>query len=122
MTQDQESVQRHFPRIRNVLLVEISRFDERGFRADMAHGRTLDLSYGGLRLELNHPLPLRSVVALTLALGEGLVQVKGKVVYLQQIEGDRCAMGIQFTDLASRSRRLLDAYVEKIMAINADRG
>ncbi len=122
MTQDQESVQRHFPRIRNVLLVEISRFDERGFRADMAHGRTLDLSYGGLRLELNHPLPLRSVVALTLALGEGLVQVKGKVVYLQQIEGDRCAMGIQFTDLTSRSRRLLDAYVEKIMAINADRG
>ncbi len=112
---------RHFPRIRNVLLVEISQFDERGFRADMATGRTLDISYGGLRLELNHPLPLRSTVALTLALGEGLVQVQGKVVYLQQVEGDRCAMGIQFTDVAPRSRRMLDDYVEKIMAINADR-
>ncbi len=122
MTHGQGDSQRHFPRIRNVLLVEISQFDERGFRADMATGRTLDISYGGLRLELNHPLPLRSTVTLTLALGEGLVQVKGKVVYLEQIEGDRCAMGIQFTDLASKSRQLLDAYVEKIMAVNADRG
>ncbi len=121
MSDGQEPSQRHFPRVRNVLLVEISRFDERGFRADMAHGRTLDLSYGGLRLELNHPLPLRSVVALTLALGESLVQVRGKVVYLQQVEGNRCAMGIQFTEVAPRSRRMLDAYVEKIMAVHGDR-
>ncbi len=122
MTEGQGRSQRHFPRIRNVLLVEISRFDERGFRADMAHGRTLDLSYGGLRLELDHPLPLRSIVALTLALGENLVQIQGKVVYLQQIEGSRCAMGVQFTEVAPRSRQTLDSYVEKIMAINADRG
>ncbi len=122
MTDGQGGSQRHFPRIRNVLLVEISRFDERGFRADMAHGRTLDLSYGGLRLELDHPLPLRSIVALTLALGENLVQIQGKVVYLQQIEGSRCAMGVQFTEVAPRSRQTLDSYVEKIMAINADRG
>ncbi len=118
---DGRGSQRHFPRIRNVLLVEISRFDEQGFRADLATGRTLDLSYGGLRLELNHPLPLRSVVALTLALGESLVQVRGKVVYLQQVEGNRCAMGIQFTEVAPRSRRMLDAYVEKIMAVHGDR-
>ncbi len=106
---------RHFPRIKNILLVEIARFDEKGFRADMATGRTLDISYGGLRLELNHPLPLRSVVVLTLALGKGLAQVKGKVVYLEQIEGDRCAMGIQFTDVAPKSRRLLDEHVDQAM-------
>ena len=106
---------RHFPRIKNILLVEISRFDEKGFRADMATGRTLDISYGGLRLELSHPLPLRSVVVLTLALGAGLVQVKGKVVYLEQLDGSLCAMGIQFTDVAPRSRRLLDEHVDQAM-------
>ena len=106
---------RHFPRIQNILLVEISRFDEKGFRADMATGRTLDISYGGLRLELNHPLPLRSVVVLTLALGTGLAQVKGSVVYLEQLDDGRCAMGIQFTDVAPKSRRLLDEHVERAM-------
>jgi len=111
--------QRHFPRIKNVLLVEISSFDEKGFRADLATGRTLDISYGGLRLELFHPLPLRSIVVLTLALSKGLVQVKGKVVYLEKIDGSRCAMGIQFTNVAPKSRRLLDEHVDNAMVISA---
>ena len=106
---------RHFPRIQNILLVEIARFDEKGFRADMATGRTLDISYGGLRLELDHPLPLRSVVVLTLALGKGLAQVKGTVVYLEQLDDRRCAMGIQFTDVPFKSRRLLDEHVDQAM-------
>lgn len=114
-----EGSQRHFPRIKDILLVEISRFDEKGFRADLATGRTLDISYGGLRLELYHPLPLRSIVVLTLALGEGLVQVKGKVVYLEKLDGGRCAMGVQFTDVTPRSRRLLDEHVDRAMAISA---
>lgn len=109
--------QRDFPRVKDLHLVEISRFDERGFRADMATGRTLDISYGGLRLELYHPLPLRSVVALTLALDEDLVYVKGKVVYLEKLERERCAMGIQFTKLSRRSKKLLDEYVDKALAI-----
>ncbi len=106
---------RHFPRIKNVLLVEISNFDERGFRADLATGRTLDISYGGLRLELNHPLPLRSIVVLTLALGDGLAQVKGKVVYLEQVDDHLCAMGIQFIEVPRKSRQLLDEHVDKAM-------
>ena len=55
---------------------------------------------------------------LTLALDDNLVQVKGKVVYLEKIEDHRCAMGIQFTDVATRSRRLLDEHVDKAMAVS----
>ena len=116
-----KSNQRHFPRVRQLHLVEISRFDEAGFRADIATGRTLDLSYGGLRLELDHPLPLRSVVTLTLALEKGMVQVHGRVVYLEQLETTRCAMGIQFTKVAPRSRRMLDEFVSRAIAIAESR-
>lgn len=119
MTYGNGGSQRHFPRIKNVLLVEISRFDEKGFRADLATGRTLDISYGGLRLELYHPLPLRSIVVLTLALGEALIKVKGKVIYLEKLEDSRCAMGIQFTEVAPRSRRMLDEHVGRAMAVTA---
>ena len=104
---------RHFPRVKQLQLVEVSQFDEEGFRADLATGRTLDLSYGGLRLELDHPLPLRSVVGLTLALDKDLAHVRGRVVYLEQLDESLCAMGIQFTKVAPRSRRVLDHFVDK---------
>ncbi len=117
--QETYSRQRDFPRVRNLLLAEISRLDEQGVRADLATGRTLDISYGGLRLELPVPLPVRSEVVLTLALGERLVRIKGKTVYLQKVDGDRCAMGVQFTDVAPRARRLLDEHVDKVMVTSA---
>ncbi|MEM7517278.1 MAG: PilZ domain-containing protein, partial [Planctomycetota bacterium] len=79
-------------RVEKVQLVQISRFDEEGFRADLATGRTVNISRGGLRLELHHPLPLRSKVELDLALEDGLVQVSGTVVYLEVIDEERCFM------------------------------
>ena len=116
MRHESRENKRHFPRIRHLHLVEISRFDEEGFRADLATGRTLDLSYGGLRLELSHPLPLRSVVSMTLALDEDLAKVQGQVVYLEQLDDKRCAMGVQFTKVPPRSRRLLDEFVDRAIA------
>jgi c-di-GMP-binding flagellar brake protein YcgR len=117
--QEAHSRQRDFPRVRNLLLAEISRFDEQGVRADLATGRTLDISYGGLRLELAAPLPVPSNVVLTLAIGDRLVRIRGKTVYLQRMEDDRCAMGVQFTDVAPRARRLLDEHVDRVMVTSA---
>ncbi|MEM7350949.1 MAG: PilZ domain-containing protein [Acidobacteriota bacterium] len=106
--------ERHYPRIENLNLVQINRFDEEGFSADLATGRTLDISQGGIRLELYHPLPLRTVVSLTLALGDTLIEVQGKVVYLEEIDDERCALGMQFIDIPDASQRLLDDYVAQV--------
>lgn len=103
---------RQEPRIRKLNLVQVSRFSEEGFRADLATGRTLDISHGGIRLELNHPLPLRSVVELTLAITGKIVEVSGTVVYLEVIDQDRCAMGIQFGTLSEKARRVIDACLD----------
>lgn len=102
---------RAHPRIKKLNLVQVSRFDEEGFRADLATGRTLDISHGGVRLELYHPLPLRSVLSLTLALNNQLIEVTGTVVHLEVLDAERCAMGVEFTDLSDDARRVLDAHV-----------
>ena len=102
---------RAHPRIKSLNLVQISRFDEEGFRADLATGRTLDISRGGMRLELHHHLPLRSVVGLTLALDNEIVEVRGRVVHLEEIDEERCAMGIQFVDLSAEARAMFDRYL-----------
>ncbi len=121
MAQDQEySQHRAHPRIKKLNLVQVSRFDEEGFRADLATGRTLNISRGGMRLELHHPLPLRSIVGLTLALDDEIVDVRGKIVYLEEMDPERCAMGIEFEGLGDEARRRIDRYVEKALPAGPD--
>lgn len=102
---------RRHPRIKKVNLVQVNRFDEEGFRADLATGRTLNISRGGVRIELYHPLPLRSVVGLSMALGDRIIDVSGKVVYLEVLDQDRCAMGIEFCDLEPEATASIDEYL-----------
>lgn len=112
MAKDQNfPTHRAHPRVKALNLVQISRFDEEGFRADLATGRTLDLSRGGMRLELHHHLPLRSIVGLTLALDNEIVEVRGRVVHLEEIDDERCAMGIQFEALSGEARAMFDRYL-----------
>ncbi len=111
MTKDNSVQERHHPRVKNLNLVQVDRHDERGLQADLATGRTLDLSPGGMRLELHHPLPLRTIVEMSLALDNEIVDVRGKVVYLEEIDDDRCAMGVQFLDVGEEARQVLERYV-----------
>ena len=104
------------PRIEKVHLVQVNRFDEEGFRADLTTGRTLNISSGGVRLELHHPVPLRTVVSLNLVLGERIVDVSGTVVYLEDMDGDRCGMGIEFIDLDPEVEALIKEFVERFEA------
>ena len=91
-----EEDRRNSLRIDRINLVQVNRFDEEGFRADMATGRTINISTGGLRLELHHPLPLRSKVTLNVVLGDQIVDLSGTVVYLESLDDTRCCMGIRF--------------------------
>ena len=112
MSEDPDvSDRRSSPRIAKVHLVQVNRFDEEGFRADLATGRTLNISSGGVRLELHHSVPLRSLVKLNLVLGVRLLDLDGMVVYLQALDGDRCCMGIEFIDVDAESKALLEEFV-----------
>ncbi len=113
MTQEPSTEDRHYPRVKNLNLVQVDRHDEEGFQADLATGRTLDISTGGIRLELHHALPLRTIVEMSLALDNDLIDVRGKIVYLEEIDDECCAMGIQFIDVGADARQLLEQYVEK---------
>jgi hypothetical protein len=109
---DRSDNQRSATRVEKINLVQVSRFDEEGFRADLATGRTLNISRGGVRLELHHPLPLRSTVRLDLAVGNQVVGVEGTVVYLQALDDERCCMGVEFLHVDPKVQRLLNEFLE----------
>ncbi|MEM9554399.1 MAG: PilZ domain-containing protein [Acidobacteriota bacterium] len=103
---------RSSPRVEKINLVQVSRFDEEGFRADLAAGRTVNLSRGGVRIELHHSLPLRSEVRIDVAVGEQVVGVDGKVVHLQAVGEDRCEIGIAFENLDAETEALIAEYID----------
>jgi hypothetical protein len=104
---------RHEPRIHSMNLVNVAQFDPDGFFAELGMGRTLDLSRGGLRLELTQPLPLRTLVSLSLVLDGSVADVEGEVVYLEVLDEARCAMGIRFTEVSSGTQTILDRHIEE---------
>ncbi len=115
-----EGERRSTSRVEKVHLVQVNRFDEEGARADLTTGRTLNISRGGVRLELHQPVPLRSVVSLDLILGERILDVEGTVVYLEDLDGERCGVGIKFRDLHPETEALIEEFVERFEEADED--
>lgn len=107
------SRQRREPRLNKMSLVQVSRFDAEGFRDDLTPGRTLDISAGGIRLELHHPLPMGSLVDVSLALDNVILDVSGEVVYVEHQSEDLCTMGISFRDLPEESKEKIETFLTK---------
>ena len=102
---------RQEPRISTRNLVSVAEYNVLGFETNMALGRTLDLSHDGMRLELNHPLPLNDTVCISFALGNQVIEVHGQVRYVHEVDDDTCAMGIQFLDLSDEEYEALHDYL-----------
>jgi c-di-GMP-binding flagellar brake protein YcgR len=96
------------PRVDEIQLVQVA---EPGSLSDLTTGRTLNISRGGVRLEMKRQLPLRARVRLSMAVGDEFLTVAGSVVYLEALDRGRCSMGVQFADLDADSQRRLDDYV-----------
>ncbi|MEL7058585.1 MAG: PilZ domain-containing protein [Acidobacteriota bacterium] len=104
---------RHDPRVATVSLVQISPFDSEGLQQGLAAGRTINISRGGVRLEMHQPLavPLRSRLRLDVALGDALVTVEGIIVYLEAVDEQRTHVGVAFDELEPALAQRLDALV-----------
>jgi c-di-GMP-binding flagellar brake protein YcgR len=101
---------RQAPRAERASLVHLVRRGADGSQEELATGRSMNLSLGGIRLALDHGLPLGSVVDLTLLLDGELVDASGSVVY--QERGDSLhAVGIEFADLSAEARAKIERYL-----------
>jgi len=106
---------RNEPRIHTMNLVHIEgyRFPTlTDFKTDDAIGKTIDLSHEGMRLELDHALPLRSRVEIELALGNQVLKLHGRVKSIQEVDERLCDMGIEFVDVAPEDYEALDAHLQ----------
>lgn len=87
-------------------------------------GHTLDISAGGLSLEVPYSLELGQRCEIELDLskmgGPCWIQVTGEVRYCSQSDEDSFRIGLQFVEVADRIKEVLDQYVWSRLATKAD--
>lgn len=84
--------------------------DEQGRQGEYSMARTLNISKGGVLMETHIPLPLGQQVMITLGLGDQLIDVMGRIVYVTNASG-RHQNGIEFFHVSDSDKRILDCYV-----------
>lgn len=104
---------RENPRVNRILLTAIEQYTEAGELTDEILGRTLDVSEGGMKVEMKRPLPLLSTVTISLAFKDDIIHVDGQIVHLVKNDAGLIDTGIMFTSLSSEQRKILKANLGK---------
>jgi len=98
-------------RVISLNLVSYTRHDDEGVLAEASMGRTLDISPGGIKLEVDHHIPLSSVIDLSVALRDDVISLKGRVVHLEELKNGKVGMGIQFVDMDDETTETLRKFL-----------
>ena len=74
-------------------------------------GRTLNISESGILLETHFPIEPNHTIQLTISLEENLLDITGKPVHIESIDGGKYHIGIQFVDLDANASNMLQNYI-----------
>jgi len=101
---------RIIPRVVSINLVSTERKDGAGQVLEAFMGRTLNISEGGILLEVSNSYPMSSEIEITIAMGDDLIRATGRVVHLRELAEQKVGVGIKFLQLAEEDRKKLVAY------------
>lgn len=107
-----EPCRRRYGRVNSINLAEVHVLDEEEI-ADCGIGKTLNISEGGILLETHFPIETDQFLNLTLALGDEIFEIKGKVIHSQRGDNGRYQNGVQFTEHNKLSSPLLKSFIVK---------
>ncbi len=76
-------------------------------------GRTLDLSEGGILLEITSKIPSsEELLDVTIGIRQNIVKVHGRIVHQRPLPNGNFALGVSFTDLSPTDRQTINTFLE----------
>ena len=101
-------------RLESLNLVSFSHKDTEG-RTDLeTAGRTLDLSEGGILLEIPAALPSTSdEVEVTLGIRDEVIKARGKIIHQRELDNGRFGVGISFIGLSERDSGIIARFLQE---------
>lgn len=87
--------------------------DPDGEKTEYSMGRSLNISEAGILMETSKKLSIGSLVIITLDLGEELIEVQGKVVYINY-SADRYKTGVRFLNKSEHVIKALKTFIQTL--------
>lgn len=99
-------------RLETLNLVSFTHKDSEG-RVDLeVVGRTLDLSEGGIFLEIPQFVPAGNTeVDVTLGIREHVINTAGEIVHQRELSNGHFGLGIAFKDLSSEDSHIINRFL-----------
>jgi len=110
---------RKTPRVLAEHLVSYLVLDERGETDEMSMARTLDLSEGGILLEMTHPLEKGSQLEIKMVSGDHILEARGLAVYSRYLPDNRWRVGVCFTEITEGDLATIAQEVEERRGMGA---
>lgn len=107
-----DSDKRKHSRVASTNLLNYVCMGEEGEPCHQGMGRTLNVSESGMMLETYTPIDLEALISITIGIGEELVDIEGKVIYLKESAKDVYEAGIQFSKIDENKRMILHKFIE----------
>ncbi len=104
---------RKTPRVPTEHLVSYKVVDERGETDEMGMARTLDLSEGGLVLEMAHPLGEGVQLEIKMVSADQILEARARVVYSKLVASGSWRVGVAFTEITERDLATIAREVEQ---------
>ena len=104
---------RRFPRLDSSHLISFIHYDAGDAPSDTGMGKTLDISRGGVTIQAYRSFPVNTGLELTIAMGEKLVKVRGRVVHSREVDKELYDIGVCFTEIDESDREALAAFFQK---------
>ena len=86
--------------------------DDQGAIVQEGMGRTLNVSESGICLETHFEIDTNLYLAVTIALEDNLVNIKGKVAFSRPGKEEKFETGVEFIEVDQQSRVVLHKFIE----------
>lgn len=99
---------RKYSRLNSLYLISYMSKDSDEQRHNLAMARTLDISRGGVRVEVYRDVKEGSSMEMEIAIKENIYSVRGKVLHSRETESNTWEVGIEFDSLNDELSKELD--------------
>lgn len=86
--------------------------DEKGDIVLQGMGRTINVSESGILLQTHFGIEVDQIVSLTIAFGDDLVDIRGRVAHARRSDDGTSETGIEFLEMDDASRQILRKFVK----------
>ena len=102
---------RKSPRVAKLLFTEVTPFTEGGAQGTPSMGRTINISQGGVLMELPHTMPFEIPIHVALGIEDDVVRLKGKLAHYHKNDDGTVEIGVEFVNPSKKELELIGKVV-----------